>query len=302
MSSEDPTGRRHLELLSMLDGPWVDDPLLLRSAEMTRRLAENHCSGTEMDSTDDCRRYHGWWQYWRLVGLVITPDWHSGNYADVFRSHPEDREFRVLVSGTADYGILRHLVQAVPPGARRGVRIAVLDLCRTPLKVCSWYASEHLADVAPRLSFHCGDILRSPFRDGTFDLITTYAFLAWFPDPLKARVVAEWRRKLRPGGRIITTVRLAKSVASAKLGPDELSRRVVERMVGEEPRLRRVSDILGRLAVEYARNHIIRYPLRSVDYMHSLFNGFDLTVDIGALKNRFEDGSRNYALITATKR
>jgi SAM-dependent methyltransferase len=281
----------------------MEDPLLLRSAEIMRRLAENYCGGT--DWTDDCRRYHGWWQYWRLIGLVVTPDWHGGNYADLFRSHIDDREFRVLVSGTADYGILRHLVQAMPPGTQRRVRIAVLDLCRTPLKVCSWYALENSADVAPRLSFHCGDVLQSPFRDGTFDLITTYAFLAWFPDPVKTRILAEWHRKLRPGGRVITTARLAKPTPSVKLEPNELSRRVVERMVGEEPQLRRVSDILGQIAAEYARASVGPYgpyPLPSVESIHSLFDGFDVAVDIGTLQGRFENNSRRYALITAMKR
>jgi SAM-dependent methyltransferase len=289
---------RHLELLSMLDSPWVEHPLLLRSAEMMRCLAADRCSGNGTESHDGCRSYHGWWQYWRIVGLVATPDWHSGNYADVFRSDRNDHDFRVLVSGTADYGILCHLAEAIPADAQSGIRIAVLDLCPTPLEMCSWYASEHLPEAA--LSLHCSDILQAPFGDAEFDLITTYSFLSRFPDHLKEHVVAQWRRMLRPGGKVITTARLGKVPPLADLRPEELSRRVVEAVAGGDPRFLQLGDILNQIASDYVRSGSISYPLPSVEYAHHLFAGFDSTIDVRLLENRFSE-SRNYALITATK-
>ncbi|OLF06158.1 hypothetical protein BLA60_33010 [Actinophytocola xinjiangensis] len=272
---------RHLELLSRLDGPWVEDPLLLRSAELMRQVALERCSSDGRESTDGCRSYHAWWQYWRAIGLVSTPDWHVANYADVFAG---DRDARVLVSGTADHGVLRHLAQA---GARGP--IAVLDLCPTPLEMCSWYASEHLPGP---LSTHRADVLAAPFGEAEFDLITTYAFLSRFPDPVKERVVAGWRAMLRPGGRVLTTIRLEPEVPMSVPELDELSPRLLAAVDDGDP------GILHEVAAAYVRSGSTSHPLRSVEHAHELFAGFDVTVEIGVLRNRFYE-DRDYAVISA---
>jgi ubiquinone/menaquinone biosynthesis C-methylase UbiE len=49
------------------------------------------------------------------------------------------------------------------------------------------------------LSLVCGDAMDLPARDGAFDGVTGHSLLYLVPDP--ARVLAEVRRALRPGGR-----------------------------------------------------------------------------------------------------
>jgi ubiquinone/menaquinone biosynthesis C-methylase UbiE len=46
-----------------------------------------------------------------------------------------------------------------------------------------------------------GDAGHLPFRDGTFDAIVSTEAFHWFPDP--ARALAEFRRVLRPEGRLL---------------------------------------------------------------------------------------------------
>jgi len=304
MNADDSTVRRHLDLLTLTEEPQVGDRLLLRSAEIMRRYARMYCGGNESAPAGDCGRYHGWWQYWRLVGLAATPDWHAGYYRDLLPSTSGAREFRVLICGTADYGILEHLVRAIPPSLRRRTQIAVLDLCRTPLEICSWYSSEYLGgpDAELRLSYHRSDALRSPFRDEAFDLITSYSFLSRFPHDDKERVVREWCRNLKPGGRIVTSARLAASAMEEveELDAAEFSRQVVWQMLADKPWLQPVSDTIDRLAFDYAQT-VVSHPLPSPDYLHELFGGFDSVVEIGTLDTRFE-GSRNYAIVMATKR
>jgi SAM-dependent methyltransferase len=304
IDAHDPTVRRHLDLLTLAEQPRVDDRLLLRSAEIMRGYARIYCAENKSAPAGNCGRYHGWWQYWRLAGLAATPDWHADYYRDLLQSTPGEREFRVLICGTADYGILEHLVRAIPPILRPWIRIAVLDLCRTPLKICSWYGSEYLGrpESELRLSCHRGDALLSPFRDEAFDLITTYGFLPRFTHDDKERVISEWRRNLKPGGRIVTTARLASSAMEevVELDAAEFSRQVVWQMVADRPRLRSASDTIGRLAFDYAQT-VVSHVIPSLGYAHELFDGFDSLVEIGTLDSRFE-GSKSYVSIMATKR
>lgn len=53
----------------------------------------------------------------------------------------------------------------------------------------------------PRGRWVQGDAGRLPFRDGSFDAIVSTEAFHWFPDP--ARALAEFRRVLRPGGRLL---------------------------------------------------------------------------------------------------
>jgi SAM-dependent methyltransferase len=53
------------------------------------------------------------------------------------------------------------------------------------------------------VSCACADILRLPFPDGCFDLVTSSRFLHLFPIVNQKRAIAEMARVLKPGGTLI---------------------------------------------------------------------------------------------------
>jgi SAM-dependent methyltransferase len=69
--------------------------------------------------------------------------------------------------------------------------------------------SEYFADAAPgetRDGIRCEDVQRLTWADASFDLVTHTEVLEHVPDDLRA--LAELRRVLRPGGRMLFTVPL----------------------------------------------------------------------------------------------
>lgn len=83
---------------------------------------------------------------------------------------------------------------------RAGARVCAVDVCRAGLD----RASRRLHDRA-LTAFGDGESL--PFRDGSFDLISSVLVLHYFRRP--ARAVREIRRILRPGGRLLLADRIA---------------------------------------------------------------------------------------------
>lgn len=62
-------------------------------------------------------------------------------------------------------------------------------------------AREKSSDLNLPVEFRFGDAENPPFEDETFDAITNRHLLWTLPNPEKA--IAEWRRVLRPGGRVV---------------------------------------------------------------------------------------------------
>lgn len=56
-------------------------------------------------------------------------------------------------------------------------------------------------DLAERIKFQVGDVLRLPFEDGSFDLVWCSRVVHGLPDQLAG--VRELRRVVRPGGRVV---------------------------------------------------------------------------------------------------
>jgi hypothetical protein len=94
--------------------------------------------------------------------------------------------------------------------------VEILDRCRTPLIACEWYSRwcsdrrDAPADMGQHsLAVHEMDVLHADrLLTSQYDLITTDAYLTRF-EPSDAReVIRIWHRLLRPGGSVVTTVRL----------------------------------------------------------------------------------------------
>ncbi|WP_306205005.1 class I SAM-dependent methyltransferase [Actinoplanes sp. RD1] len=192
--------------------PHLAEPLL-ESADMLHSLAQVACTGHYVDPVS-CAWYHGIWQYLRLFDMVSSPNWHIGFYSGVLREQLRGRvQPRVLITGAADYGMLACVLNAAGPGVAPDVH--VLDVCLTPLLANRWYARRRGAEITT----HNVDFVRAGEQfvaeQEPFDLIVSDAFLTRFPSDDAATVVENWRRLLRPGGQVVTTVRIYEEAGAA---------------------------------------------------------------------------------------
>lgn len=169
-------------------------------------------SATLCNRESECSWYHGFWQYLRLFGLASSPGRHGRFFRDVLA--PMNGR-RVLVSGCADYAMLAQVIGACPDS-----EIGVVDLCETPLHLCRWYAESSARTVIT----YNADILdwRTP---ETFDLVCSHSFLSRFPGARRPDLVSQWRRLLKPGGKVVTTTRINPSWTPDQSGfsPEQVS-------------------------------------------------------------------------------
>jgi SAM-dependent methyltransferase len=242
---------------------------LLDSAALARVAAPILCpSGRE-----GCAWYHGIYPSLRALGLAATPDRHGDFYAGALAALAAERpRARVLLTGSADWGMLAHVLRAWRGGRPR---IVVLDMCETPLLLCRWWARRAGATIETRAA----DFAR--FRpDEPYDIILCHSFLAKFMPAGRAHAVARWRACLRPGGRVVSVQRLGPDQSAASVGFSEAAARAfprnVVRVARELPALAPRASELGRAAAIYARR-IRSWPLASADEVRALFHhGFEL--------------------------
>ncbi len=144
----------------------------------------------------------------RYPKVVIEDYWdlRSKSYAQgVTRSRDEEREVwkRCLAPFVSDI----HIQKALDVGAGTGflsfvqydmgIDVIGTDLSRGMLS----QAREASIKMSADLDLCQGDAESLPFKSSSFDLVTSRHLLWTLPDP--ARALEEWKRILRPGGRIL---------------------------------------------------------------------------------------------------
>ena len=186
--------------------PGVAEPLAA-SASLALRLASTLCR-KDPATGESCDWYHGPWQFFRLMGLVITPAQHGDFYQSALEAVARQAGApRVLISAAADYSMLAHVLatlrtQHVEP------EITMVDVCETPLALSSWYAER----VGYPIRTCRRDILE--YRDDRpFDVICTHSFLGRFTPAERPRLLVKWRELLRSGGALITVNRIQPAAA-----------------------------------------------------------------------------------------
>ncbi|HEX4264060.1 MAG TPA: class I SAM-dependent methyltransferase [Verrucomicrobiae bacterium] len=176
------------------------DDFLARGAALARRLAPQLCRKNPATG-ESCDWYHGLWQDLRLLGLAATPE----QQADFFRNSLarfSQRPPRLLISGSADYSILAHVLSACSKN-QITADITVMDICETPLFVNRWYAEQ----MRCRIHTIQADILEYSF-DTEFDVICSHGFLGLFPPAQRVQLVQQWAVALKPGGAVISVNRI----------------------------------------------------------------------------------------------
>lgn len=176
---------------------------LLESALRAFDEAPSTCTVQDGKS---CAWYHGSWQFFRVLDLVSTPAKHEEHFAGALAEiDPLSDMHHVLVSGAADYAMVEMLHRCRD---ERKIEVTIVDRCRTPLNICEAFAERHGQDWHTR----CQDIL-DPLPDKTFSVVLTHSFLGYFNKDHRSRVVRQWYRSLRPGGRLVTVQRIREDYA-----------------------------------------------------------------------------------------
>jgi len=176
--------------------------MLAKSAAFAWDLAEQ-CCNTNSNSGKPCAIYHKIWQYLLLLGVTSSTRTDSDFLIDGFCNVIDQFERpKVLISGTADYSMLAHLLYACQL-KEVSLDITVLDLCETPLKLNQWYAEQHNCEITVVQE----DATRYQ-AENTFHMICTHSFLGWFTPSQQRKLVKCWYRNLRTGGVLMTTKRV----------------------------------------------------------------------------------------------
>ena len=253
------------------------DEELLASALLAHRWAPGLCQHGE---SGGCDWYHGAWQLLRMLGIMSTSGVNAAHYSAELARMSGDPSFRrVLITGSADYSMLKLITDARVP-SDPPLTYVVLDRCATPLRICEWYAERHGLAIETL----CQDVL-APLPEAAFDAVYTHAFMGNFDDADRARLVAQWARVLRPGGRVVTVQRVRPDFPGdvVRFSDDETAaflQRVAELVPVMLPREAAVLDVVA-MAQRHARN-FWALPVRSAEGLRALFE------DAGFRLDRFE--------------
>lgn len=240
------------------------------SAPIAWARAPNLCHHTA-SGEQPCLSYHRIWQYLALFGIGRSIRSDTEFLIEIFRRLAREADARrVLVSGTADYGMLAHVLWAYELEAIEP-EVVVVDRCATPLLLNRWYAER----VGARIETVEGDILdHRPAQ--AVDIVCTHSFLGWFTPPNMRRLARSWFEMLRPGGSVVTTRRLHESgdpLVPKRFDDDEVLaygervRRAAQEDVGPLPA---TPDEMARVAWNYARGYA-RYPAVSREALAEIF-------------------------------
>jgi SAM-dependent methyltransferase len=296
-----------------------DEPVAL-SAPLGRALAQRLCRDV-VNGGRGCAWFHGIWQYLRVLDLITTPRDHAAFYLQALRGPIRSGQRRMLVSGSADYGMAAYVLWAFA-AERAQPDLTVVDSCATPLGLCVWYAERTGAALATEVA----DILayRSP---RPFDIICTHSLFGHFSPSLRRELLARWHGLLVPGGRVVTVNRIRphapKKVRFSDGEAQEFCARVERAAEAMRGRLdldpRQLADmarayVAGTRAQSTQGRHLhMGYSLRSTEELTELFEtgGFEVdTLAVGPVAARAMpapagptmSGAAIYAQLVAVRR
>ena len=253
--------------------PAPSNNLLPLGASLARKLAPQLCRKDSV-SGEDCSWYHGLWPDLRLLGLAATPEQQSNYFQQAFARF-SGQPLRLLISGSADYAILEHVLAACSEH-QVAADITVVDVCETPLYFNRWYAEKSGAKIETIQA----DIFKHRFET-TFDLICSHGFLSQFFPTQRTELIRQWSRALAPDGKVLLINRVRPGPSGAETKFSEKQGREFCELVAEKLRQTpsvEESDhavILARTEIYVQR--LIGYALTEED-LPTLFNqsGFRL--------------------------
>lgn len=191
-----------------------DKELLFQAAIQMDKYSKEHCVNTpctdkrmhDVENDCNCEWYHGAWMYCRMAKIVVTDDYFGEYYDTFFEQRRNSDRIDVLICGMADYALVAHVLRRIPSALIDKVYITLLDICNSPLLLCKWYIEKEFPQFLRCLTIVRADATDIPFPGNSFDLITSSSFLTRMVYSEAEKVVMEWKRLLKSGGEIFTSV------------------------------------------------------------------------------------------------
>jgi hypothetical protein len=254
------------------------DAAVAQTAPVAWQTAGTSCYRNPV-TAETCAAYHRSWQYLLLLGIRNSTHPDTQFLLDTFRMFARRGDRRILVSGSADYAMLAHILRAYElEGATP--HVTVIDLCETPLVLNRWYADRAGTSIETLQSDAISYVASEPF-----DIVCTHSFIGWFSPEDRDRLVAAWAGNLRDGGHVITTRRIRRATSGNgkhAYDADELKRfeeKVRNAALGQRGRLGVDPEEIVDAAMDDARTRV-RYTTCSSEDLVALFerNGFEVIV------------------------
>jgi SAM-dependent methyltransferase len=178
-----------------------------RRATMQHALAGapiSECRKTNWGSFDGgCGVYHGFFPLAELMDMVSSPRHHPELFLDALQNLVKVESPTVWIPASATTRTY-DLVRFVKPNAN----IFQTDICKTPIAALGL---AYPKDIQKGILLGGQmDVLKADFMN-QFDTIVTDAFLTRFLGDDKKKVLQRFYRALKPGGVLLTTVRIPKS-------------------------------------------------------------------------------------------
>ncbi|NNF23415.1 MAG: class I SAM-dependent methyltransferase [Rhodobacteraceae bacterium] len=142
-----------------------------------------------------CQDYHRAWGFLRLYGTLPAVGRDHEILLSTLRSEIRGGRRNVLVSGSADAGILAYVLESLRSEDATG-RVAVVDRCPTPLAVNTWYA----AQIGWPIETWCGSV--QDYCGRGFELVVAHNFLNSIAPGDRPSICQSWHDALKPGGRV----------------------------------------------------------------------------------------------------
>lgn len=287
---------------------------MIEAAQKMETVATENCSAEliaaapmkNRGDAPECQWYHAAWGYCRVLGFIPTPNLHEQYYKQLFETKLNSDSVNILISGTADFSILEHILQALPQALYDKTTIYVLDMCLTPLKMCSWYNEKRLqcGGEPIKIIYLQRDALHTQLPNEHVDLITTYSFLARFDADKQNVLIDEWRRILKPDGMIITADRITPQYEEEfyEDSSDQTDSfiEIAKQRIKNFPQLADREEQIFSLLRRYSL-HRLHYSFRNLDMYTALFNLFNYNITMHDVVDILET-KKSYAVIRASKK
>lgn len=248
----------------------------LNAARFSYSYAHEHCQ--QYPDNKSCAWYHGSWQFLRLLELVSTPAVHASHFDTQLKKIADDSSYKnILISGSADSALVQTIHEALAH-RQAELKLSVVDICATPLKVCEQYAKKNNLEI---------NILKQNVLEGlqsnAFDAIFTHSFMGYFDDANRELLLRQWANALRTGGRLITVQRIRENHTKdiVRFDADEVEAfvaRATELVQQPDASMLAQFDIVA-MAKNFAGS-FQNFPVRSAEKLRAMFEtaGFKLTV------------------------
>ena len=254
--------------------PAKSEELLALSAAQARRLAPQLCRRDPV-SGQDCSWYHGLWQDLRLIGLAASLDQQSDFLRHAF-GRLSRRPLRLLISGSADYSILAHVLSASSEH-QLTPDITVVDVCETPLFFNRWYAEQ----AGYKIETIQADIFNHHFET-QFDIIVSHGFLSQFQPAQRAGILRRWADLLTPDGTVLSINRVRSGLSGGETKFSEKQGRefceTVAEKLGQMPSLEESDRAVIRARAGIYVQRLNGYALTEEE-LDSLFHHAGLQID-----------------------